>query len=148
MGVWANSQEEAHRKMQELVEEKMPAGDTLVGAVHAHQQSTFSVKFFVIGATDHHLIVIPVDKKWRATDAPPIVLRPDEIDVGNLFDEGRSRLSQLGLSEQGQEIRFAARGEKYKFKVLGGTLIENALASGGQIEGLTAVIEFLRAAKG
>ena len=146
MGIWANSQEEAHRKMQELVEDAMPEGDTLVGAVHAHQQSTFSVKFYVVGATDNHLIVIPVDKKWRATDAAPIVLRPDEIDVGNLFDEGRSRLSQLSLSEKGQELRFAARGEKYKFKVLGGTLIENALASGGQIEGLTAVVEFLRGA--
>jgi hypothetical protein len=146
MGIWANSQEEAHRKMQELVEDAMPDGDTLAGAVHAHQQSTFSVKFYVIGATDHHLIVIPVDKKWRATDAAPIVLRPDEIDVGNLFDEGRSRLSQLSLSEKGQELRFTARGEKYKFKVLGGTLIENALASGGQVEGLTAVVEFLRAA--
>jgi hypothetical protein len=145
MGIWANSQEEAHRKMQELVEDAMPDGDTLVGAVHAHQQSTFSVKFYVIGATDHHLIVIPVDKKWRATDAAPIVLRPDEIDVENLFDEGRSRLSQLSLSEKGQELRFSARGEKYKFKVLGGTLIENALASGGQVEGLTAVVEFLRA---
>lgn len=146
MGIWANSQEEAHRKMQELVEDAMPEGDTLVGAVHAHQQSTFSVKFYVVGATDHHLIVIPVDKKWRATDAAPIVLRPEEIDVGNLFDEGRSGLSKLGLSEKGQELRFAARGEKYKFKVLGGTLIENALASGGQIEGLTAVVEFLRGA--
>jgi hypothetical protein len=146
MGIWANSQEEAHRKMQELVEDAMPDGDTLAGAVHAHQQSTFSVKFYVIGATDHHLIVIPVDKKWRATDAAPIVLRPDEIDVENLFDEGRSRLSQLGLSEKGQELRFAARGEKYKFKVLGGTMIEDALASGGQIDGLTAVIEFLRGA--
>jgi hypothetical protein len=147
MGIWANSQEEAHRKMQELVEDVMPEGDTLAGAVHAHQQSTFSVKFYVIGATDHHLIVIPVDKKWRATDAAPIVLRPDEIDVGNLFDEGRSTLSKLSLSEKGQELRFTARGEKYKFKVLGGTLIENALASGGQVEGLTAVVEFLRAAK-
>lgn len=147
MGIWANSQEDAHRKMQELIEEAMPDGDTLVGAVHAHQQSTFSVKFFVIGATDHHLIVHPVDKRWRATDAAPIILRPEEIDVENLFDEGRSRLSQLGLSEKGQELRFAARGEKYKFKVLGGTLMENALASGGQIEGLDAVIEFLRSAR-
>ena len=32
MGIWANSQEEAHRKMQELVEDAMPEGDTLVGA--------------------------------------------------------------------------------------------------------------------
>ena len=148
MGVWANSQEEAHRKMQELVEVTMPEGDTLAGAIHAHQQSTFSVKFFVIGATDHHLIVIPVDKKWRATDAEAIVLRPDEIDVGNLFSEGEGRWSSFSMSDKGQEIRFTARGEKYKFKALGGTLIENALASGGQIEGLTAVIEFLRAAKG
>ncbi len=147
MGIWANSQEDAHRKMQELIEEAMPDGDTLVGAVHAHQQSTFSVKFYVIGATDHHLIVHPVDKRWRATDAAPIILRPDEIDVGNLFSEGQSRLSKLGLSEKGQELRFAARGEKYKFKVLGGTLMENALASGGQIEGLDAVIEFLRSAR-
>ncbi len=90
------------RKMQELVEDAMPEGDTLVGAVHAHQQSTFSVKFYVVGATDQHLIVIPVDKKWRATDAAPIVPAiPDEIDVGNLFDEGRSRLSQLRLEREG-----------------------------------------------
>jgi hypothetical protein len=147
MGVWANSQEEAHRKMQELVEEKMPPGDTLVGAVHAHQQSTFSVKFFVIGATDNHLIVIPVDKKWRATDAEAIVLRPDEIDVGNLFTEGEGRMSSLLMSDKGNQVRFEARGQKYKFQILGGTMIENALASGGQIEGLTAVIEFLRGAR-
>lgn len=147
MGIWANSQEEAHRKMQELVEETMPEGDTLVGAIHAHQQSAFSAKFFVVGATDHHLIIIPVDKRWRATDEAAIVLRPDEIDVGNLFQEGQSRISRLGLSEKGSEIRFEARGQKYKFKALGGTLIENALASGGQVEGLSAVVEFLRAAQ-
>jgi hypothetical protein len=147
MGIWANSQEEAHRKMQELVEETMPDGDTLVGAVHAHQQSTFSVRFFVIGATDHHLIVIPVDKKWRATDKEAVILRPDEIDVGNLFTEGEGRMSSLLMSDKGNQIRFEARGEKYKFQVLGGTMMQNALASGGQIEGLTAVIEFLSAAK-
>ncbi len=145
MGVWANSQEEAHRKMQELVEDAMPDGDTLVGAIHAHQQGAFSTKFYVVGATDHHLIVIPVDKRWRATDAPPIVLRPDEIDVENLFDEGQGTMSSLLLSKKGQEIRFSARGQKYKFMALGGTMIENAFASGGQIEGLTAVVEFLRA---
>jgi hypothetical protein len=144
MGVWANSQEEAHRKMQELVEDAMPDGDTLAGAIHAHQQSAFSAKFYVVGATDHHLIVIPVDKRWRATDAPPIVLRPDEIDVENIFQEGQGFISSFGL-KKGQEIRFSARGEKYKFMALGGTLIENAFASGGQIEGLTAVVEFLRA---
>lgn len=147
MGIWANSQEEAHRKMQELVEEKMPDGDTLVGAIHAHQQSTFSVKFYVVGATDHHLLVIPVDKKWRATDKEAIILRPDEIDVGNLFTEGEGRMSSLLMSDKGNQIRFEARGEKYKFQVLGGTLMQNALASGGQIEGLTAVMEFLSAAK-
>ncbi len=63
MGVWANSQEESHRKMQELVEDAMPDGDTLVGAINAQQQSAFSVKFHVVGVTDQHLIVIPVDKR-------------------------------------------------------------------------------------
>lgn len=147
MGIWANSQEEAHRKMQELVEDVMPEGDTLVGAVHASQQSTFSVKFFVIGATDHHLIVIPVDKRWRATDKEAIILRPDEIDVGNLFTEGEGRMSSLLMSSKGNQVRFEARGQKYKFEILGGTMIENALASGGQIEGLTAVMDFLSSAR-
>ena len=81
MGVWANSQEESHRKMQELVEDAMPDGDTLVGAINAQQQSAFSVKFHVVGVTDQHLIVIPVDKRWRATDAEPIVLRPEMTRV-------------------------------------------------------------------
>jgi hypothetical protein len=147
MGVWANKQEETHRKMQELVEDSMPDGDTLDGAIHAQQQSAFSVKFFVVGATDKHLIVIPVDKRWRATDAPPILLRPEEIEVGNIFQDGQGLISSFGL-KKGQEIRFSARGEKYKFMSLGGTLIENAFASGGQIEGLTAVVEFLRAVPG
>lgn len=133
--------------MHELVEDAMPEGDTLVGAIHAHQQSTFSVEFYVVGATDHHLIVLPVDKRWRATDAEAIVLRPEEIDVENLFQEGEGRTSSFLLSDKRSEIRFAARGQKYKFKALGGTSIENALASGGQIEGLTAVIDFLRSAQ-
>ena len=144
MGIWANSQEESHRKMQELVEDAMPDGDTLVGAINAQQQSAFSVKFHVVGVTDQHLIVIPVDKRWRATDAEPIVLRPDEIDVENIFKEGEGFISSFGL-KKGNEIRFSARGQKYKFMALGGTMIENAMASGGQIEGLEAVVEFLRA---
>ncbi len=144
MGVWANSQEEAHRKMQELVEDAMPDGDTLVGAINAQQQSAFSVKFHVVGVTDHHLIVIPVDKRWRAKGDEPVVLRPDEIEVGNIFQEGAGFVSGFGLKKQ-NEIRFSARGQNYKFMALGGTMIENAMASGGQIEGLEAVVEFLRA---
>jgi hypothetical protein len=147
MGIWANKQEEAHRKLQELVEEVTPPGDTLVGAIHATVQSTFSVKFLAIGATDHHLLIVPLDKRWRRTDEPPIVLRPDELDVDTVFENKKGVKGALSLSERGSELRFAARGTKYKVQAMGGTLIENALTSGGQIEGLTAVVDFLRSAR-
>jgi hypothetical protein len=147
MGIWANKQEEAHRELQELVEAVTPPGDTLVGAIHATTQSSFSVKFYAVGATDNHLLIVPLDKRWRRTDKPAMVLRPDELDVDTVFEFQKGLKGALSLSERGSELRFSARGTKYKFQAMGGTLIENALTSGGQIEGLTAVVEFLRAAQ-
>jgi hypothetical protein len=147
MGIWANQQEAAHRKLQEIVEAEIPAGDTLIGAIHASTQSTFSVKFFAVGATDKHLIIAPLDKRHRRTDEPALVLRPDELDVDTVFENKKGVKGALSLSERGSELRFGARGKNYKFQTMGGTLIQNAMTSGGQIEGLTAVVDFLRAAR-
>jgi hypothetical protein len=147
MGIWANKQEEAHRKLQEIVEAETPPGDTLMGAIHASTQSTFSVKFFAVGATDQHLLIVPLDKRHRRTDEPAIVLRPDELEVDTVFENQKGVKGALSLSERGSELRFSARGKKYKFQSMGGTMIQNSLTSGGQIEGLTAVVDFLRAAR-
>jgi hypothetical protein len=149
MGKWADMQEDAHRKIYEAVEDAAPPGDTLIGAIHASTQSAFSVKFLGIGATDNHLIILPLNKRWKPTNEPAIVLRPDELEVDTVFESraGVKGFLALNADDRGAQLRFSARGKKYKVEAMGGTMVENALTSGGQVDGLTAVVDFLRAAQ-
>jgi hypothetical protein len=143
MGWMSDKQEEADVRLAASVAPVVPPGDTLQGVALANRQSTFSAKLYAIAVTDRHLILQPLDRKLAPSGAA-VVVRPDELEVGNVFQEGAGL---GGLGQKGQEIRFTARGEKYKLMALGGNMIENALASDGQLTGLGAVAEFLRRAK-
>ncbi|MFN3258561.1 MAG: hypothetical protein ACE37B_22995 [Ilumatobacter sp.] len=149
MGVWANKQEDAHRKIYEAVEDASPANETLIGAVHASMQSAFSVKFLGVGVTEHHLIILPLNKRWKPTDEPALLLRPDDLEIDTLFDRkpGVAGFLALNAEERGTQLRFSARGKKYKLEVMGGTLVQDALTSSGQKDGLAALYEFLDAAR-
>lgn len=143
MGWMADKQGETDARLIAAVTGAVPAGETLQGVALANRQSTFSAKLYAMAVTGQHLILQPLDRKL-APAAPAIVLRPDELEVGNVFQEGAGL---GGLGQKGQEIRFTAQGEKYKLMALGGNVVENALASDGQLAGLGAVVDFLRHAK-
>jgi hypothetical protein len=137
----ADKQAEAAALIRAVLEPSVPAGETLRGAVYANKKSSFSAKLFAIGVTDEHIIIQPVDRKWKPEGAPVIATAP-ELQVGNIFSDGAT----WTLSDKDQEIRFKAKGEDYKLLVLGGTMLENSLAGSDQVDGLGALVAFLRTA--
>jgi len=141
MGWMADKQAEAAALIRAVIEPSVPAGETLRGAVYANKKSSFSAKLFAIGVTDQHIIVQPVDRKWKPEGAS-VVATADELQVGNIFSDG----AMWSLSDKDQEIRFKVRGEDYKLLVLGGTMLEDSLAGRDQVDGLGALVAFLRTA--
>jgi len=137
----ADKQAEAAALIRAVIEPSVPAGETLRGAVYANKKSSFSAKLFAIGVTDQHIIIQPVDRKWKPEGAP-VIATASELQVGNIFSDG----AMWTLSDKDQEIRFKAKGEDYKLLVLGGTIIENSLAGTDQVDGLGALVAFLRTA--
>lgn len=143
MGWIADKQQEGDDRLRKAVAPAVPAGETLIGVVLANHQKTFSAKLYALGVTERHLVLQPVGRSIEPS-SPAVVLAQHEIEVGNIFNEGAGI---GGLGQKGQEIRFGARGEQYKLMTLGGNVLENSLASDGQLGGLGALADFLRAAK-
>jgi len=141
MGWMSDKQAETATRLRAVVDPQVPAGETLRGAVYATKPSTFSAKLFAVGVTDQHLLVQEIDRKWKPVGAA-LVATAGEIKVGNIFSDG----AKWSLGDKDQEIRFEAKGQDYKLMVLGGTLLENALAGGDQVDGLQALVAFLRTA--
>jgi len=141
MGWMSDKQAEAAKLIRAVIEPSVPAGETLRGAVYANKKSSFSAKLYAIGVTDQHILIQPVDRKWKP-DGAVVVATAAEVEVGNIFSEGAT----WTLSDKDMEIRFKAKGEDYKLLVLGGTMIEDALAGSGQVDGLGALVGFLRTA--
>lgn len=141
MGWMSDKQAEAAKLIRAVLEPSVPAGETLNGAVYANKKSSFSAKLYAIGVTDQHILIQPVDRKWKP-DGAIVIATADELQVGNIFSDGAT----WTLSDKDQEIRFKAKGEDYKLLVLGGTMLENALAGGDQVDGLGALVAFLRRA--
>lgn len=140
MGWLADKNEETDTRVAAVVAASIPPGETLQGAAVANRVSTFSGKMYAIGVTESHLVLVPLDRKLTPA-APAVVLRQDELEVGNIFSEGTSLL-HTGAKDL--EMRFTGRGEKYRFMMLGGTMLENALAGDRQVAGVHAIADFLR----
>jgi hypothetical protein len=142
MGWMSDKQDQAAAMLRDVIEPSVPAGETLAGCVYGTKRGTFSAKLYALGVTDRHLVIQEVDRKWRPV-GDAVVAAPADVTVGNIFADGAA----WSLSNKDQEIRFQARGQDYKLMVLGGTLIENALAGAAQVDGLQALVGFLRTAR-
>lgn len=141
MGWMANKWAETADRLNAAVAPHV-GGDTLVGCVHAMRQSKMSAKQFAIGVTDDRLVIVEVDRKLKPSNNAPVTLRREEITVGNIFSDGAA----LSVGQKAQQIRFTARGEHHEYAILGGNVVENALAGDDQRSGLDALTEFLRSA--
>ena len=141
MGWMSDKQAEASKLIRAAIEPSVPPGETLRGAVYANKKSSFSAKLYAIGVTDQHLLIQQVDRKWKPVGAP-VVATAGDLKVGNIFSDG----AKWTLTDKDQEIRFEAKGQDYKLFVVGGNMLENTLAGSGQVDGLGALVAFLRTA--
>jgi hypothetical protein len=138
---WSDKQAQAAELIMQALQPSVPAGEALAGCVYATQSGTFSNKLFAVGVTDEHLLIQQVDRKWKPA-APAVVATADEIEVGNIFADGAA----WSLTDKDRQIRFVAKGEKYKLNVLGGNMLEDKLAGGAQADGLQVLARFLQTA--
>ena len=145
MGWIERGWEELSKRLR-LALEPYREGEELVGVVHGNQPGLFSTQLYAIGVTPSRLILLPLDRRHAAT-GEPVVLRAGDIEASAIWGWGGS-LSDLLSASAGQEIRFTAGGRKYKLRVIGGNLLEDALSGPSQKSGLQALLEFLLAAKG
>ena len=138
---WSDKQAQAAELIMLALQPSVPAGESLAGCVYATQSGTFSNKIFAVGVTEQHLVIQPVDRKWKPSGSA-VLATADEIEVGNIFMDG----AKWTLTNKDRELRFKAKGEKYKLNVLGGNMLEDKLAGGAQADGLQAVVGFLQTA--
>lgn len=120
-------------------------GEELLGVVHANQPALFSTQLYAIGVTPTRLLLLPLDRRHAAT-GKPVALMAGDIESAAIWGWGGS-LGDLLSTSAGQQVRFTARGTKYKLMVLGGNLLEDALSGPSQKSGLEALLEFLLAAR-
>jgi hypothetical protein len=139
MGWLSDKQIETATRLRARLEPSVSGGETLRGAVYATKRSTFSNKLYAVGVTEQHLLMQEVDRKWNPV-GEPIVATTGEVKVGNIFSEG----AKWSLTDKDLEIRFEAKGQDYRLSVLGGTMLEDALAGSEQLDGLQALAAFLR----
>ena len=145
MGFFSGKWEETARRLEAELEPCLKPGEELIGAILVNQQRKFSANLYAIGVTADRLIVLPLDRKMKASGDPESVTR-DDVTGSAIWGWGGSIKDFLDVSAD-QELRFETATEKYKFMTLGGNILENAMAGDGQLRGLDAVIEFLQSAK-
>lgn len=144
MGWLDKGWEELSARLRQALEPHC-GGEELVGVVHAHQPALFSTQLYAIGVTPTRLLLLPLDRRHRAT-GEPVVLGAADIEASAIWGWGGTLRDWLSASA-GNEIRFTARGTKYKLMVLGGNLLEDALSGPSQRAGLEALLAFLLAAR-
>lgn len=143
MGWMADRWAETAERLQSAVGPHV-GHEELLGCVHAMRQGRLSAKQFAIGVTPEHLVIVELDRKLQPVGGGPVKLRSSEITVGNLFSDGAA----LAVGRKGQEIRFTALGDEHRYSIMGGNVVENALAGDEQLDGLQALVEFLRSTTG
>lgn len=137
---------EMARILRTRLEPCLAPGEPLVGAVQATQPKTFSAKLFAVGITPDRLIVLPVNRKWEPTGDPVHSITRADITDSSVWGWGGSVRDFLSASSN-EQIRIRTPQASYKWMVLGGNLMENALAGDEHLQGLDALVEFLLSAK-
>lgn len=141
MGFMKGKWEVAAQALRNQLQPLLAPDEQLVGAVHATEPKTFSAKIYAVGVTPDRLILLPLDRKMQANgDAPRSITRAD-ITGSSVWGHGGSVADWLGDGDQ--QIRIETAEGKLKLMVLGGNMLENALAADDQLRGLDALIEFV-----
>ncbi len=148
MGLTDKLAENWERHSAELAAALAPAladGERLTGVVQATEARLFSATLWAVGVTPSRLVLVPVDRRWRAKGEAVSIDRA-AIESAAIWGWGGSVADFLSASAD-RELRFTANGRKWKLMVLGGNLLEDALSGPTQRAGLEALLDFLRSAR-
>ena len=145
MAFFEQHSEEASRRLAAQLAPHLAPGEPLDGVVHAVHAKLFSADLYAVGVTPSRLLLLPLDRRMEAT-APPVAATRDEITDASVWGWGGS-LADFLSATAGQQIRFTAAGAKFKLMVLGGNLLEDALAGPTQRAGLETLVAFLLSAR-
>lgn len=141
MGRFADKWAEADRMLRVVLEPSLRPGEALIGAVHANESKIFSAQLYAVGVTPDRLILQPVDRRWAPKGDARSITRAD-VTGCSVWGWGGGVSTWLSANAD-QQIRIETADGKLKLLVLGGNVIEDALAGEGQLRGLDALIEFL-----
>ena len=132
-------------KLTSVLTPRLEPGERLVGVVQATVPQFFSATLYAVGITPSRLLLPPVDRRWEA--AGETVAHPrSEIESSSIWGWGGGVADFLSATSD-QQIRFTARGRKWRLMVLGGNRFEDALSGPTQRAGLAAFVDFLRSAR-
>lgn len=145
MGWMADKWEEMSKQLRGLVVPHLATGEQLLGVAHANQPRIFRSELFAVGVTPARLILVPIDRR-NAPAGAPVSIEKGEIRSASIWGWGGSVADFLSASA-GQQIRFEGGGRKWKLMLLGGNLLEDSLSGPSQRAGLSALVEFLLAAR-
>ncbi len=143
MGLLSGKHEEFDRILREVVTPHLASEEELVGVCHATEKSSFSYKGWVIGTTPDRLLLVSVDRKWQAKDAPLSITRAD-ITKSSVDGYGAG-LKQFVTSDFG-DIRFETPDRSFKLQSMGGGM-DKVVTGVGQTDGKMAFLEFLASAR-
>jgi hypothetical protein len=141
MGFLDDKWAETDKLLRAQIEPHLAPGEQLLGAVHANEQKTFSAKLYAIGVTPDRLIVVPVNRKMHADGDARMITRGD-ITGSSVWGWGGGVKEFLSANGD-QQIRIETPQGKLKLMVVGGNMLEDALAGEGQLSGLDVLVEFL-----
>lgn len=143
-------QREAYAQMGAFMQSLLVPGEVMQGVIVANQQKTFSATLYLVATTDRRIIMQPVDRKWQPNGQPFSFGMNDitNTSVWGWAHDAASKGEKIAtfLTSSGDRIKFEAGGEKWKLMTLGGNMLENALATDDQENGLDAFLNFLAAA--
>ena len=97
---------------------------------------------YALGVTPNRLILIPLNRKMQPSGDPVRSITRTDITGSSIWGWGGSVAEYLATNTD-QQIRIETAEGKLKLMILGGNILENALAGEGQLRGLDALIEFL-----
>lgn len=118
--------------------------EPLLGAFLATHSKALSNKQYVIGVMPQRIVMQHVDRKLQPA-ARPVFVTSGEITKSSI--DGWGGGWQHFIASNPGELRFETANDKYKLMALGGGL-DQALTGEGQLQGKTAFIQFLAAARG
>jgi hypothetical protein len=115
--------EDLESSLRSVLEPQLEPGEELQGMCAATQQSAFKGRMVAIGVTERRLLIQPLDRKLRASDAA-LSLTADQIAEAKATGAGEGWFTVTAAVMDGAAVTLRLKttaGEKLKLMMMRGT---------------------------